>query len=155
MVQVSLPIKAISLILGDRIIAVGDTETDADMVIISGKPPALPGRFSEFDICWSKYKTSYSVSRLRLNWKRGFMRNSNSLNHSKWECMFHLTWIPKYRKKKIYGHIRQYLGDILRDLARQKECKVLEGHLMPDHVHMLISIPPKYAVAQVVGFIKG
>ncbi len=83
------------------------------------------------------------------------MRNINSLNHSKWECMFHLTWIPKYRKKKIYGHIRQYLGDILRDLARQKECKVLEGHLMPDHVHMLISIPPKYAVAQVVGFIKG
>ena len=69
--------------------------------------------------------------------------------------MFHLTWIPKYRKKKIYGQIRQYLGDVLRDLARQKECKVLEGHLMPDHVHMLISIPPKYAVAQVVGFIKG
>jgi len=67
------------------------------------------------------------------------MRNINRLNHSKWECMFHLTWIPKYRKKKIYGHIRQYLGDILRDLARQKECKVLEGHLMSDHVHSVPS----------------
>ncbi len=83
------------------------------------------------------------------------MKNINSLNHSKWECMFHVTWIPKYRKKKIYGHIRSYLGEVLRELASQKECKILEGHLMSDHVHMLISIPPKYAVAQVIGFIKG
>ncbi len=69
--------------------------------------------------------------------------------------MFHVTWIPKYRKKKIYGKLRQYLGKTLRELTKQKECEVLEGHLMSDHVHMLISIPPKYAVAQVVGFIKG
>ena len=69
--------------------------------------------------------------------------------------MFHVTWIPKYRKKKIYGKLRQYLGKTLRELAKQKECEVLEGHLMSDHIHMLISIPPKYAVAQVVGFIKG
>ncbi len=69
--------------------------------------------------------------------------------------MFHVTWIPKYRKKKIYGKLRQYLGKTLRELAKQKRCEVLEGHLMSDHVHMLISIPPKYAVAQVVGFIKG
>jgi len=69
--------------------------------------------------------------------------------------MFHVTWIPKYRKKKIYGKLRNFLGKTLRDLARQKECEVLEGHLMSDHVHMLISIPPKYSVAQVVGFIKG
>ena len=83
------------------------------------------------------------------------MRTINSLSHSKWECMFHVTWIPKYRKKKIYGKLRNFLGKTLRDLARQKECEVLEGHLMSDHVHMLISIPPKYSVAQVVGFIKG
>jgi len=69
--------------------------------------------------------------------------------------MFHVTWIPKYRKKKIYGNLRQYLGDIFRELATQKECRILEGHLMPDHVHMLISIPPKFAVAQVIGFLKG
>jgi len=83
------------------------------------------------------------------------MKTINSLSHSKWECMFHVTWIPKYRKKKIYGKLRKYLGKTLRELAKQKECEVLEGHLMSDHVHMLISIPPKYAVAQVVGFIKG
>ena len=69
--------------------------------------------------------------------------------------MFHVTWIPKYRKKKIYGQLRNHLGKTLRELAKQKECEILEGHLMSDHVHMLISIPPKYAVAQVVGFIKG
>jgi putative transposase len=69
--------------------------------------------------------------------------------------MFHVTWIPKYRKKKIYGNLRQYLGDIFRELAIQKECRILEGHLMPDHVHMLISVPPKFAVAQVIGFLKG
>ena len=83
------------------------------------------------------------------------MKQINSLSHSKWECMFHVTWIPKYRKKKIYGKLREFLGKTLRDLAKQKECEVLEGHLMSDHVHMLISIPPKYSVAQVVGFIKG
>jgi len=83
------------------------------------------------------------------------MKTINSLSHSKWEFLFHVTWIPKYRKKKIYGKLRQYLGKTLRELAKQKECEVLEGHLMSDHVHMLISIPPKYAVAQVVGFIKG
>jgi len=69
--------------------------------------------------------------------------------------MFHVTWIPKYRKKKIYGNLRQYLGDIFRELATQEECRILEGHLMPDHVHMLISVPPKFAVAQVIGFLKG
>lgn len=71
------------------------------------------------------------------------MKTINSLSHSKWECMFHVTWIPKYRKKKIYGKLRQYLGKTLRELAKQKESEVLEGHLMSDHVHMLISIPPK------------
>ncbi|MCF8089984.1 MAG: IS200/IS605 family transposase [Desulfotignum sp.] len=69
--------------------------------------------------------------------------------------MFHVTWIPKYRKKKIYGNLRQYLGEIIRELATQKECRILEGHLMHDHVHMLISVPPKFAVAQIIGYIKG
>lgn len=69
--------------------------------------------------------------------------------------MFHVTWISKYRKKKIYGNLRQYLGEIFRELAIQKKCRILEGHLMHDHVHMLISVPPKFAVAQVIGYIKG
>jgi putative transposase len=80
---------------------------------------------------------------------------AETLNHSTWECKYHVVFIPKYRKKRIYGEIRRELGSIFHELARQKECKILEGHLMGDHVHMLIAIPPKYAVSQVVGFIKG
>jgi len=83
------------------------------------------------------------------------MHNIQSLSHSRWECKYHLVWIPKYRRKTIYGDLRKYLGEIFKELARQKECEVIEGHLMSDHVHMLLSIPPKYAVSQVVGFIKG
>jgi len=63
--------------------------------------------------------------------------------------------MPKYRRKTLYGQLRKYLGEVFRDLARARECEIIERHLMPDHVHMLISIPPKYSVAQVVGFIKG
>ena len=78
-----------------------------------------------------------------------------SLSHTKWECKYHVVFIPKYRRKTLYGDLRQHLGEVFRNLAKQKECSILEGHMMPDHVHMLISIPPKYAVSQVVGFIKG
>ena len=83
------------------------------------------------------------------------MNTPESLKHTKWECKYHIVWIPKYRKKSHYRDLRQYMGEMLKDLASQKECKILEGHLMPDHVHILISIPPKYSVSQVVGFIKG
>ena len=66
-----------------------------------------------------------------------------------------MIFIPKYRRKKLYGELRKHLGDVFRNLATQKESRIQEGHLMPDHVHMLISIPPKYAVSQMIGFIKG
>jgi putative transposase len=78
-----------------------------------------------------------------------------SLSHSIWDCKYHVVFIPKYRKKTLYGELRRKLGEVFRTLARQKESQVVEGHLMPDHVHMLISIPPKYSVAQVIGYIKG
>ena len=78
-----------------------------------------------------------------------------SLKHAVWECKYHIVWIPKYRKKTLYGQLRRHLGEVFRRLARQEESEVVEGHLMVDHVHMLISVPPKYAVAQVVGFMKG
>ena len=78
-----------------------------------------------------------------------------SLSHTRWECKYHVVWIPKYRKKTLYKELRRYLGSTFRDLARQKESDVIEGHLLPDHVHMLVSIPPKYAVSQVVGYLKG
>ena len=74
------------------------------------------------------------------------MNDVQCLSHTKWECKFHIVWIPKCRRKMLYGQLRKNLGDVLHDLARQKESRVLEGHLQPDHVHMLISIPPKYAV---------
>ena len=77
------------------------------------------------------------------------------LSHSVWECKYHVVFIPKYRRKALFGVIRKELGIILRDLARQKGSEIQEGHLMSDHVHMLISIPPKYSVANVVGYIKG
>ena len=83
------------------------------------------------------------------------MNNYNKLNHTTWDCKYHLIWIPKYRKKLIYGNLRRYLGEVLRELALHKESNIIEGHLMGDHVHLLISIPPKYAVSQVVGYIKG
>jgi len=83
------------------------------------------------------------------------MNNYNKLKHTTWECKYHLVWIPKYRKKIIYGQLRKYLGEILKELALQKESKIIEGHLMGDHVHVLIAIPPKYSVSQVVGYIKG
>ena len=83
------------------------------------------------------------------------MTNYRSLNHSKWACQYHVVFIPKYRKKVLYGELRRYLGEVLRELAKQRESDVEEGHLMPDHVHMMVSIPPKYSVAQVIGYIKG
>ena len=83
------------------------------------------------------------------------MSNYRSLSHTKWECKYNVVFIPKYRKKVIYGEIRRHLGDVLRRLAEQRESRIEEGHLMADHVHMMISIPPKYSVAQVIGYLKG
>ena len=80
---------------------------------------------------------------------------TNHLNHSTWDCKYHVVFTPKYRKKLVYGHLRSELREVLHRLSRQKECEIVEGHLMPDHVHMLLSIPPKHAVAHVIGFIKG
>ncbi len=83
------------------------------------------------------------------------MRQVNSLNHTRWECKYHIVFIPKYRRRALFGQIRRDLPDIFRSLAEQRESVIEEGHVMADHVHMMISIPPKYSVAQVIGFIKG
>ena len=83
------------------------------------------------------------------------MDTYHTLSHSKWDCKYHVVFIPKYRRKRLFGELRNELGRVFRELARQKESEVEEGNLHIDHVHMLISIPPKYAVAQVVGYIKG
>ena len=83
------------------------------------------------------------------------MPDIETLNHTTWDCKYHVVFIPKYRRKALYHELRRHLGEVFRALAEQKECRIEEGHLMGDHVHMLLSIPPKYSVAQVVGFIKG
>jgi putative transposase len=83
------------------------------------------------------------------------MDEFESLSHTKWDCKYHVVFIPKYRRKTLYGQLRIHLGEVFRKLAGQKESRIEEGHLMVDHVHMMIAIPPKYAVSQVVGYIKG
>ncbi len=83
------------------------------------------------------------------------MDKYESLSHTKWECKYHIVFIPKCRRRTLYEQLRQHLGEVFRELARQKESRVEEGHLMSDHVHMMLAIPPKYAVSQVVGYMKG
>lgn len=83
------------------------------------------------------------------------MSTYDSLSHSKWDGKYHIVFGPKHRKKTLYGKVRKFLGSVFRELAGQRRCEILEGHMVQDHVHMLIRIPPKYAVAEVVGYIKG
>src|SRR5499426_138882 len=83
------------------------------------------------------------------------MDEYESLSHTKWDCKYHVVFIPKHRRRTIYADLCPHLGEVFRKLAQQKESRIEEGHLLADDVHMLISIPPKYAVSQVVGFIKG
>ena len=83
------------------------------------------------------------------------MEQYETLSHTKWECKYHVVFIPKYRRKTLYGELRRNLGEVIRKLTEQKESHIEEGHLMPDHVHIMISIPPKYSVSQVIGYIKG
>ena len=113
-----------------------------------GVPPALPGRQQQFDISGSP------STRLQIreppSTRKGIpsMDDYESLSHSKWECKYHVVFIPKCRRKTLYVELRQHLGEVFRRLAEQKESRIEEGHLLADHVHMLISIPPKYAVSQ-------
>ncbi len=83
------------------------------------------------------------------------MHEWQSLSHVRWDCKYHIVIIPKYRRKVFYGRLRRQIGTILRDLCRQRGVELMEGHAMPDHIHLCLSIPPKYSVAFVVGFLKG
>ncbi len=83
------------------------------------------------------------------------MRNYQSLSHVRWDCKYHIVWVPKYRRKKLYGKVRKMFGEIVRDLCKQKGVEILEGHAMSDHVHVCLSIPPKYSISHIVGFLKG
>ena len=83
------------------------------------------------------------------------MKDWRSQSHVKWECKYHVVIVPKYRQRRLFGSRRQKVGEILRQLCRQKDIELLEGHAMPDHVHMLLSVPPKYSIAMTVGYLKG
>jgi putative transposase len=83
------------------------------------------------------------------------MKEWQSLAHTKWECKYHVVIVPKYRKKVLYGRMKKRIGEILRELCRYKGIELLEGHAMPDHIHMCISVPPKYSVAMTIGYLKG
>ncbi|UCE52674.1 MAG: IS200/IS605 family transposase [Desulfobacterales bacterium] len=83
------------------------------------------------------------------------MHDWQSLSHVRWECKYHVVIVPKYRKKKLYGKFREGVGQIIKDLCRQRGVKFIEGHLMPDHIHMCLSVPPKFSIAFVIGFLKG
>ena len=79
----------------------------------------------------------------------------DSLSHTKWLCKYHIVFTPKYRRKAIYGQYKESIGQILRQLCNYKGVEIIEGYLMPDHIHMLVSIPPKYSVSQFMGYLKG
>lgn len=80
---------------------------------------------------------------------------TNSLSHTKWMCKYHIVFTPKYRRKIIYNQYRESIGEILKLLCKYKEVEIIEGHLMSDHVHMLVSIPPKTSVSSFMGYLKG
>ncbi|MDR0629667.1 MAG: IS200/IS605 family transposase [Treponema sp.] len=83
------------------------------------------------------------------------MKDWQSLAHTKWECKYHVVIVPKYRMKILYGKVKKRIGQILRELCRYKDIDLLEGHAMPDHIHMCISVPPKYSIAMTIGYLKG
>ena len=83
------------------------------------------------------------------------MHEWQSLSHVRWDCKYHVVIIPKYRKRKLYGEVSKHVGEVIRDLFRQRGIEMVEGHLMPDHIHMCLSMPPKYSGAFAIGFIKG
>lgn len=83
------------------------------------------------------------------------MHNWKSLSHVRWDCKYHVVIVPKYRKRRLYGKFRESVGQMLKELCQQKQVELLEGHLMPDHIHMCLSVPPKFSIAFIIGFLKG
>ncbi len=83
------------------------------------------------------------------------MHDWQSLSHVRWECEYHIVIIPKYRKRMLYGKLKKHVGEVIREVCRQRGIELVEGHLMPDHIHMCVSIPPKHGLAFAIGFIKG
>ena len=81
--------------------------------------------------------------------------DSETLAHTKWNCKYHIVFAPKFRRQIVYGKMKEEIGKILRSLCERKEIEILEAELCPDHIHMLISVPPKYSISQIMGYLKG
>ncbi len=98
-----------------------------------------------------------AIVQVALRFKEGDIvaQKANSLSHTKWLCKYHIVFTPKYRRKVIYNQYRKTIGEIFRLLCKYKGVEILEGHLMPDHIHMLVSIPPKISVSSFMGYLKG
>lgn len=127
----------------------------ADFVFVSGLTTRFAGGEQKVipknsPFCYNKVVQAY------CNRKVSKMANkTNSLSSTTWMCKYHIVFIPKYRRKAIYGQYRESLQEIIRTLCRYKGVEILEGHMMPDHVHLLLSIPPKMSVSSFMGYLKG
>lgn len=123
--------------------------------VLNVKPPAMRVR----DVCYTKkspFQYNRGVQATIRERKGDFMaKQTNSLAHTKWMCKYHIVFTPKYRRKVVYNQYKEDLRDILKQLCSYKGVEILEGHLMPDHVHMLVSIPPKISVSSFMGYLKG
>jgi putative transposase len=152
-------------IIAGRIIAAKFGERDRARLLAAAldkpnspaKPPALPERIEavlplrewNHEIIGSPWGNREVLKEIAMS------QGHNHLNHATWECKYHVVFTPKYREKALFGQIRLHLGTVFRELARRKECQIEEGHPLPDHVHMLILILPKYSVAEMIGYLKG
>ena len=110
----------------------------------------MPGDSPGFDLYDGQCEFLISTKRKEIH-----DEEYQSLSHTRWDCKYHIVFIPKRRKKKVFGVLRRHLGEMFHELPLHKESKIVEGHMMGDHVHMCLSIPPKYAVSNVVGYLKG
>ena len=118
------------------------------------KPPAMRGVGRSLDKSNSCVKINVGLQTTNKKHRRSKMDN-NSLAHTKWECKYHIVFAPKYRRQVIYKNIRADVGQILATLCKRKGIEIIEAEAMPDHIHMLVRIPPKYSVSEVMGYLKG
>ena len=122
------------------------------------KPPAMRVRIEGYTVITKKLQTSYNIG-VQANCKtkgvKTMAQKAHSLSHTKWMCKYHIVFTPKYRRKIIYNQYRSSLGEIFHRLCQYKGVEIIEGHLMPDHVHMLVSIPPRMSIASFMGYLKG
>ena len=125
------------------------------------KPPARLVVLKSFSYGWKKYPPSSKMevglptTTKRRRRSQVMKLDTNSLAHTKWNCKYHIVFAPKYRRRVIYGKIRADIGIMLRKLCEYKEVEIIEAEACKDHIHMLVSIPPKYSVSQIMGYLKG